>query len=177
MWEAHEMDHALPRHTDRASRWAYHQRVCPVESSPCAQSCSSLFRARTAYFRTALQHLYADYALSHFLKTHTNLQLGYIKKNDITWRHSTLSKITFWLREHHFMSTLTAGAWSRCLFLGLQSSCCWSRTCNYPGTIWGSYCSWSIKQKLWYNLDTAFRLQANTTIGVTHSDAQKRASK
>lgn len=72
-----------------ALKFAYHRMVCPVESSPCAQSCSSLFRARTACFPTILRRLYVDCALSWFLK-HTHDLSSYLTSVWCNENHTTI---------------------------------------------------------------------------------------
>lgn len=49
-----------------------HQKVSPAGSSPCRQSCSSLFHARSVCSPATLQHLSLGSALNHSLNnTHT----------------------------------------------------------------------------------------------------------
>ncbi len=48
-------------------RVAHHQKACPAEPSLCRQSCSSLCRAKSVCFPSALPLLSEDCALSHSL--------------------------------------------------------------------------------------------------------------
>lgn len=48
-----------------------HQKVSPTGSSPCRQSCSSLFHARSACYPVTLQHPSSGFALNHSLHKQT----------------------------------------------------------------------------------------------------------
>ncbi len=78
-------------------RVAHHRKACPAEPSLCRQSCSSLCRAKSVCFPSALPLLSEDCALSHSLNTRD------VQNSKVTQRifHNKMSYFQIYLFFFH----------------------------------------------------------------------------